>query len=73
MLNDSERNRRADLITEFYKGFLLAVDSLRHSDKPIHIQTYDTEGDAATLRSIMARPELGRGTGDHSARQCGPS
>ena len=48
MLNDSERNRRADLITEFYKGFLLAVDSLRHSDKPIHIQTYDTEGDAAT-------------------------
>lgn len=58
MLNDSERNRRADLITEFYKGFLLAVDSLRHSDKPIHIQTYDTEGDAATLRSIMARPEL---------------
>lgn len=58
MLADEERGRRAELMTEFYKGFLLAVDSLRHCDLPIHIQTYDTAGNTDTLRAIMARPEL---------------
>lgn len=58
MLNDDERGRRAELMTEWYKGFLLAVDSLRDSSLPIHIQTYDTEGTDAGLTRIIDNPEL---------------
>lgn len=58
MLDEADRNRRADLMTEFYKGFLLAVDSMRNGDAPIKILTYDTEGSMDRLNEIMSQPEL---------------
>lgn len=58
MLESDDRNRRADLMTEFYKGFLLAVDSMRNSSKAIHITTFDTGGSDAELAKIMLSPEL---------------
>ncbi len=58
MLEETERSRRADLMTEFYKGFLLAVDSMRNEPYPIKIMTYDTEGSLERLQEIMAKPEL---------------
>lgn len=59
MLNTSKPDKQANLYTEFYKGFLLAVDSVRKStDKKINIYTYDTENSMAKLGSILSKPEL---------------
>ena len=58
MLGSGERDRKAERFTEFYKGFLIAVDSLRNGPRPIRIQTYDTEGSLAKVRDIMSNPEL---------------
>lgn len=58
MLNSDAPSKQAQLYTEFYKGFLLAVDSMRNCGTPIHIQTYDTEGTQAGVDNILAQPEL---------------
>lgn len=59
-LGSEHRGRKAELMTEWYKGFLLAVDSMRHSSRPIHIQTYDTEGTDEGLSRIMLNPDLAK-------------
>lgn len=58
MLDDAEPSRRSELMTEFYKGFLIAADSLRHSPLPINILAYDTANRSDSLTAILARPEL---------------
>ncbi len=58
MLENSDRQRQAQIYLEFYKGFLLAVDSLRNSARPINIYAYDTAGSADTVRKILTRPEM---------------
>lgn len=58
MLKDENRSRQARLYTEFYKGFLIAVDSMRNMGTPIRILTYDTEGTLAGVNCILATPEL---------------
>lgn len=58
MLENSDRQRQAQIYLEFYKGFLLAVDSLRNSARPINIYAYDTAGSADTVRKILSRPEM---------------
>lgn len=45
-------------MVEFYRGFLLAVDSLRSMGQPIHILTYDTKGTIDGLKEVLAAPEL---------------
>lgn len=58
MLNSSEQSKQAQLYTEFYKGFLMAVDSMRQCGAPIHIQAYDTEASSARIGEILATPGL---------------
>lgn len=58
MLNTDSRSKQAQLYTEFYKGFLIAVDSMRRCGSPINIQTYDTEGSASKVESILSTPAL---------------
>ncbi len=58
MLTQEEQPRQAQLYTEFYKGFLMAVDSMRRCGKPINIHTFDTAGSIDTVRSILNRPQL---------------
>lgn len=58
MLSMSEQPRQAQLYTEFYKGFLVAVDSMRRCGSPINLQVYDTSGSADTLRTILSNPAL---------------
>lgn len=48
---------------EFYEGFLLAVDSLKHTGLSVNLHSYDTERDSAKLVRIqrellMLRPDL---------------
>ena len=45
-------------MVEFYRGFLMAVDSMRNMGQPIHILTYDTKGTDEGLQEILANPDL---------------
>lgn len=53
MLNEETPSKNACRYTEFYKGFLLAVDSLRNNGAPIHVTAYDTEGSVLKVREAL--------------------
>lgn len=53
MLNEETPSKSAMRYTEFYKGFLLAVDSLRNNGTPIHVTAYDTEGSVLKIREAL--------------------
>ena len=58
MLNEETPSKSAERFTEFYKGFLLGVDSLRKSEAPIHITAFDTEGSTIKVREILDNPDF---------------
>ncbi len=58
MLNEENPSKSALRYTEFYKGLLLAADSLRNNGTPIHISAYDTEGSTSKVKDLLALPEL---------------
>ena len=59
MLKDSVETKQAKLYTEFYKGFLLAVNEIKDRfDNDINIYTYDSEGKTDKLMSILSKPEF---------------
>lgn len=60
MLSAQNPDKQTLLYTEFYRGLLLAADSLRHYSKPLVIAAYDTADDMATVDSLLALPEVGR-------------
>ena len=53
MLNEETPSKSAMRYTEFYKGFLIAVDSLRSNGAPIHVTAYDTEGSVLKVREAL--------------------
>lgn len=55
-LDKKEKHNRS--MVEFYRGFLLAVDSMRNIGQPIHILTYDTQATNEGLDAVLAKPEL---------------
>lgn len=61
MLQQDSIKKQPRLYTEFYKGFLIAVDELRNrTRKHINIFAYDTEGSLATVRNLLSRDEMKR-------------
>lgn len=59
MLNSDPAPKTSQLLVEFYKGLLMAADSLKNRDGHyINIYAYDTEGSVETIESIMRRPEM---------------
>lgn len=59
MLGDSTPSKTARLFTEFYKGFLLAVNDVRKkTGKSIKIHAYDSEGSLATVRTLLEKEEM---------------
>ena len=54
-----KRDVRATNSMEFYRGFMLAVDSLRNYGKPLKILTYDTNGSDQSISEILSTQELG--------------
>ena len=58
-LHKSAPPKQAYLYTDFYKGFLLALDSAsRITDKHINLKVYDTQHNLNVTDSILALPEL---------------
>lgn len=58
MAENADRPRQAVLFTEFYRGLLLAVDSMRNCGTPIKILAYDTNGTDSGVSSVLADPSL---------------
>lgn len=52
------QSKQAQLNTEYLKGFLIAVDSMRNTGSTINLSVFDTYGSIDTLQSIITRPEF---------------
>ena len=58
MANDTIRRGEPARMTEYYEGFLMAVDSLKRQGVSVDLYTYDTQGRNATINNILAKKEL---------------
>lgn len=59
LLEEENIGRQTKLYTEFYKGFLLAADTLNLPGRvPVKIHAYDTAANLDSVRAIMRRPEM---------------
>lgn len=58
MLSQKSPDKSAQRMTEFYKGFLMAIDSLKRPGTPVKIYAYDTAASSDTVKAILQRPEL---------------
>lgn len=54
MLDSDAESRQSRFATEFYKGFLLAADTLSHKGDMINIVAIDTKNDPQTVKSVLA-------------------
>jgi len=58
-LDNAKRTSEAMKMADFYKGFLLAVDSVKDSGANIEVYAYDEKGtDASSIQGILNQPEL---------------
>ena len=53
MLHEDESNIKSSLYTEYYQGFLLAVDSLKRQGYSINLYAYDSKGSTETVKGIL--------------------
>lgn len=54
MLNEETPSKSAQRYTEFYKGFLMAADSLRNNGTPVRISAFDSECSNSKVHSLIA-------------------
>ena len=58
-LNETRRSTDAQKITDFYKGFLMAVDTLKHQGISTEIYAYEEIGsDGSGMTSVLQKPML---------------
>lgn len=58
-LEDTHRSAEAKKMTDFYKGFLMAVDTLKHRGISCDVYTYEEKGsDGSSMASILAQPMM---------------
>jgi len=57
-LAEAQSARQDKVYTEFYKGFLLAVDSMRLCGTPIKIMAFDTSDSMDSVRKVLSDPLL---------------
>ena len=58
MLDHENMTRHAQNQTNFYRGALLAVDSLASEANKINLYAFDTEGSADVVGRLMSRPDM---------------
>lgn len=58
MASETARPKSAVNATEFYKGLLIAVDSIGNNSRPIKILTFDTKGTLDGAKAVIADPRL---------------
>lgn len=50
--------KQALYYTDFLKGLLMAVDTMRHVETPIHVAVFDTYENADSVRTILTREAI---------------
>lgn len=55
MLKQEKMSKATALCTEFYKGILLAVDSLRGDGAPVKLYAFDTSNSEDSVKAILKR------------------
>lgn len=58
MLGQEPLSKHAQRFTEFYKGFMIAADSLRSSGRNINIRAFDSAASVDTVKKILSDPSL---------------
>lgn len=58
MLDDANAPRQAEYVTDFYRGFLLAADSLSRHGSHVRVSVYDTCGSTGRVDSLMSSPGI---------------
>jgi LysM repeat protein len=62
MLSTQRPDKQAQLYTEYYRGLLMAADSLRTYGKPLVISAYDTSASIDSVNAILDIPEVAKST-----------
>lgn len=58
MLNESHMDKKTRVNLDFYKGFILAADSLNSAGAKIKVYAYDTYNSSDSVNMILSRPEM---------------
>lgn len=59
MLGEEPQSRTTQLYTEFFKGMLMAADTLRtEAGAPVNFRFYDTAANMDTVAALLRRPEI---------------
>lgn len=58
MLNDEKIDSKTNAYIDFYKGFILAADSLKTSGAKVKIYAYDTNSSVDSVKVLLQRPEI---------------
>ncbi len=58
MTSDTEVNSDRTRMIEFYRGLLLAVDSLKTQGVSVNLHAYDTKQEEKALERILSQPEI---------------
>lgn len=58
MLNEEQPDKHARTTTDFVRGFMLGLDSMKDSSTPLDVKFFDTKGSAGEIASILTKPEL---------------
>lgn len=60
MLRESQMDKKTRANLDFYKGFILAADSLNSTGAKIKVYAYDTYNSIDSVNAILSRPEMAR-------------
>lgn len=58
MVDGNNDSKQAQLYREFYKGFLVGVDSMRNNRIPVDLKVYDTRGTRYSVENILKDANL---------------
>ncbi len=58
MLTESQPDKQTQLYTEFFKGMLLAADSLKNNRAEIVLNAYDSANSIDTVKWIISQPDF---------------
>lgn len=58
MASSKNRSKQAKAYGDFYRGFALAVDSLKHSGREVNLFVYDSEETPESLNAILSDSKL---------------
>lgn len=56
--NLAQKGKHNKAMVDFYRGFLLAVDSMRNNGRPIHVITFDNKGTGEGMAEVLSDPRL---------------